>query len=400
MSAARRQKIIVTTNSAWTLHTFRLSLILALKERGHDVVAAAPYDDQAEKFKEHGIRFLDVAIETASRNPLRELATVIAYRKLYAREKPDLVHHFSTKPILLGGLAARLCGVPHVMNTFTGLGFSFKGQTGPVLWAMHRMARMALPPGWRASFQNPEDLQHFLNNGICDPDQASLIRGSGINTQVFAPRRQRRDDDPVKFLMYGRLIPQKGVFEYLEAARRVRDLLEKELGAEETDRRTSFVLIGGADETNSTGVAQEWISNPWTISGQSVRIEARKSGVTWLPHQEPIEPFLHEADVVVLPSYFPEGLPRSLLEAMACGKAVITTDTAGCRDTTEPGVNGFLVPPQDAGALADAMLSMARNPAQVTAMGKESRRKVCEEFSDERVIADVLREYGRMGLRI
>ena len=193
--------------------------------------------------------------------------------------------------------------------------------------------------------------------------------------------------------MFSRMIWHKGVEEYCRAAEIV-------LGRRGPARVVEFVMLGGARPDNPTRVHPEWIANPGTIPGEWLENEAAKGFVRWIPHKEDAVDEIHAADVVVLPSYYSEGVPRSLIEAMACGKALITTDTPGCRDVVEPDRNGFLVPPRDVDALVEAMMRFGDASDIAEKMGARSRTLFLERFSDEHVVARTLREYDRAGVRI
>lgn len=392
-------KAIICTNDAWTLYHFRGSLMRALMERGFEVIAAGPRDVHADQIEAMGVRFAHIPMRPAGLNPVEELQTLVQLYRLYRREKPALVHHYSHKPILYGSLAARLAKVPAVINTVNGLGSTLGDADGllrliqPLIM---RLMRFALRSPVRMTFQNQELLDFYTERELARPEQSSVILGSGINTEKFSPPGDRpgcTNSEPVRFLMFSRMLWSKGVTEYFRAA-------EKILQAAGDSVKPEFTLIGGAAINNATGVEQSWLENPQTIPGEWLEAESAKGYVKWNPHQTEMLPLVRNADVVVLPSYFPEGLPRSLLEAMACGKAIITTDTPGCRDTVDPGVNGLLVRPRDVDDLARAMNRMAASPELVREMGAASRRMVLSRFSDERVIDQTFGAYAAAGLAI
>lgn len=393
---AARPKAIICTNDAWTLFHFRGSLMRALNARGFEVIAAGPADRHVALFGSIGVRFADIPMSHAGMNPLEELKTLRALYRLYAAEKPALVHHYSHKAILYGSLAARAARVPGIVNTVNGLGATLGAETGklktlqPLILAM---MRAALKPPVRVTFQNREILDFYLERRLVRADQAEVILGSGIDTDRFSPAGREAAAAPVRFLMFSRMLWAKGVREYCAAA-------EKATKMRAPGRKAAFVLIGGASPANDTGVDPVWLSNPDTIPGEWLEREAARGFVEWRPHQEEMLPIIRENDVVVLPSYYPEGVPRSLLEAMACGKAIVTTDTPGCREAVEPGLNGFLVKPRDPADLAEAMVSMMDNPEMVAAMGRASRRMVQERFSDERIIGATMNAYAAAGVAV
>jgi len=389
-------KAIICTNDAWTLFHFRGSLMRALGRRGFEVIAAGPADRHAALFAPIGVRFEHVPMSPAGLDPAEELATLWHLWRLYRREKPKLVHHYSHKAILYGSLAARAAGVPGIVNTVNGLGTTLGGASGrlktmqPLILAL---MRAALRPPVRVTFQNREILDFYVERRLVRADQAEIILGSGIDTERFSPGAEPRDGKrPLRFLMFSRMLWAKGVREYCEAAEKALRMRPR--------ARAEFFLIGGAAEDNRTGVDPVWLANPDTIPGGWLARQAAKGFVAWRPHQEEMLPIIREADVVVLPSYYPEGVPRSLLEAMACGKAIVTTATPGCREVVEEGVNGYLVRPKDPTDLAEAMVALIDNPETAATMGRASRRMVQDRFSDERIIGATLDAYAAAGIAV
>ena len=394
--AAARKTAIICTNDAWTLYHFRGSLMRALQQRGFDVIAAGPRDRHAALVEKMGVEFAHIPMDWSGLNPARELVTLWHLYRLYRRTRPALVHHFSHKAILYGSLAARFAGVPGIVNTVNGLGSTLGEAEGllkrlqPLIIAL---MRFALRPPVRVTFQNADIRDFYLDRSIVRPEQMSLILGSGIDTRKFTPGAKDLATRQVQFLMFSRMLWAKGVAEYCQAA----EIVGKDNTLADKPR---FTLVGGADPGNQSGVDQVWLSNPQTIPGDWLVDQAARGFVDWRSHQENMLPILGGADVVVLPSYYPEGVPRSLLEAMSCGRAIITTDTPGCRDIVEHGVNGLLVKPRDAEDLARAMATLAADPERVAEMGKASRRLVSEKFSDERIIDQTFATYGLAGVTV
>lgn len=392
------QRIIYFTNSAWFLYTYRLNLMLAMKSQGIEVIAAAPWEEKyARGFERHGIRLLNVPVRMWSTNPLGELAVVIHMLRLYRQERPDAVHCFALKANIYGSIAAHLAGVPVIINTFTGLGHTFiKGKL------LQRIAvallRLALKrPAW-AIFQNPDDQRLFHDRGLAR-DRSTLILGSGIDTNSYVPSPEVNSlpsaEKKVRFLMFSKLLWSKGLREYVDAA----TLLQARLRATGHDGSVACVLLGGARKGNPSGVHAEWLGHPDMAPVEWLQDVAARGDVEWLSHDEEILRHIHEADVVVLPSYR-EGFPRSLLEGMACGKPIITTDVPGCREAVADGINGLLVPVKNADRLADAMLTLAEDVDLRRRMGQAGRERVVASFSDDMVISKTLDLYKRAGLAI
>ena len=399
IAASSNKKAVICTNSAWTLFHFRGSLMKALQGKGFEVIAVGPRDKYASMIESSGVRFIHVPMSQVGMNPMDELKTTLQLFKVYRRERPALVHNFSIKAILYGTLAARLAGVPAIVNTVTGLGSGLGNARGvmrvirPIVLSV---MRWSMRPPVRVTFQNDHSRDFFVGNRIVRDGQASLIRGSGVDPDAFTPAEHCAPCDgsrPVRFLMFSRMIWEKGVNEYCRAAERIAE-------RHGCGRSAEFTMIGGSTARNETGVEAEWLANPDTIPGDWLEAEAAKNNVRWLPHQERMIDFIREADVVVLPSYYPEGLPRSLLEAMSCGKAIITTDTPGCRDVVANGENGLLIQPRDIDALEQAFEYFIDRPGDADRMGQASRRRLIDTFSDRTVIEQTFAQYALAGLPV
>jgi glycosyltransferase involved in cell wall biosynthesis len=391
-------KIIYHSGRAWQLYSIRLPLMRAMKDRGVEVLACGPEDEFRPMIEAHGVGFRNVRTNLHGTNPFKELRIVASLWRLYRHERPTAVHHFALKPAIYGSIAARLAGVPVIVNTVTGLGYAFRADG-----LLQRIVRLL----WRFSckqrtwtiFQNPDNFNKFRELGLVDMSRAAIIRGSGVDCQRFSPAEMVpfRESAPteVRFLMFTRLLRDKGVLEYIEAARLVR----RRLAAAAPRVKATFVLMGGAPPTNPTGVPKELLTNPTTIAPEVIDEHARSGVIEYHPHDDNVRPHILSSDVVVLPSYG-EGLPRSLLEAMACGKPIITTRAPGCREVVRHLENGLLVEPRDSAGLARAFEYMLAHASDLKRMGEASRRMVLESFSDEVVIAQTLQNYARAGFAV
>jgi glycosyltransferase involved in cell wall biosynthesis len=374
------KKIILVSRCAWTLYNFRAGLMRDLKQRGATVIGGGAGGDGFEpKIVTLGVPFVPLPVDKNPINPRADLRLFCTLCRWYRRERPDVAHHFTIKPVVYGSLAARLAGVPRVVNTVTGLGFVFMEEgmawlRRPVEWQY----RLALACAHFTFFQNPDDLEFFLTRRLIKPEKVGLLPGSGVDCQFFSPCATANawPERPLTFLMVARLLREKGIYEFVEAARRVkRDF-----------PGTQFQLLGKRDERNPTVVSQRDLER-W----QAERV------LTWLGEVADVRPIVARADVVVLPSYR-EGTPRSLLEAAAMGKPLITTDVVGCREVVDDGINGMLVPVKDAQALAQAMVRLVEHPAMRERMGKAGREKMKREFDERIVIEKTLQVYqqGRL----
>lgn len=357
--------IALVANSSWNLQHFRRSLIRRLLAEGYDVLLLAAEDSYTPRLDDLGVRFIPLRhLQAQKKNPLRELLFLWELYRIYRRERPDLVLHFTIKPNLYGSLAAGRLRIPCIA-TVTGLGYTFIHDR-----ASHRLVRLlyrfAFRQSTRVVFQNPDDRGLFLELGLVEKGRILLIPGSGVDTSYYAPRDRPGAGAPFVFLFVGRLLFDKGIGEFYEAARRLR-------GA---DR--AFWVLGKYQTTHPNGVPEKTLDN-WLAGGE----------IEYLGYRDDIRPLLGQADVLVLPSHGGEGVPRSVLEAMSMAKPILATDVPGSRETVEPGENGLLVPARSVEALAEAMQTMyAMDRAVLEEWGQNSRRRVVEKFS-QKVVNDL-----------
>lgn len=332
--------IVVAGGLAESLINFRGPLLRALVARGWRVIAAAPDDGQTgQALAAMGVEFAPVAIARAGMNPVADLRTLFEFWRLFRRVRPQVCLFYTIKPVIWGSLAAACAGVPRRLSMITGLGYAFTaGRAGVLLRLVQGLYRTALARNQLAIFQNPDDLNLFVERGLVrGPEQCRRVHGSGVDLQQFAPAPLPAA--PV-FLLVGRLLADKGVREFAAAA--------AELKRDFPQAR--FQLVGWID-SNPSAIAQHEL-DAWVAAGT----------IEYLGRLSDVRPALQQCSVYVLPSYR-EGTPRSVLEAMAVGRPVVTTDAPGCRETVRDGVNGFLVPVADAAALAAAMRRLLEDPA-------------------------------------
>jgi glycosyltransferase involved in cell wall biosynthesis len=359
-----RKKILLSSNSAWNLANFRKPIIEALISAGHEVVVVAPADGEEGRLKAMGARFRPIRMRGAGTSLAEDLRLLHDYISLLRDERPALFLGFTAKPNIYGSLAARLTGVP-VAATISGLGSAFlKG--GLLGGLLLRMYRLALGKAQAIFFQNPADRDLFIGLGIAGPEQSRLVAGSGIDLDWFAPAPLDESGGGFCFLLIGRLLLDKGISEFVDAARIIR----------RSHPNVRFQLLGGDGGDNPSAVPRAELER-W----------ASETIVEQLGVQDDVRPFIAAADCIVLPSYR-EGLPRSLLEGAAMGRPLIASDVPGCRDVIDDGVNGLLCEVRSAASLASAMERMlSMTPAERSAMGEAGRRKVVAEF-DQRLVAD------------
>ncbi|OGW65473.1 MAG: glycosyl transferase family 1 [Nitrospirae bacterium RIFCSPLOWO2_02_FULL_62_14] len=360
----------------WYFWSHRLDLAKAIRDAGMEVLVVTRVQDHGARIEKEGFRLIPIRMRRRNRQPLRELLSVLELVRIYRREQPDLVHHVAMKPMLYGSIAARLAGVPAVVNAFAGLGYAFitDHQSAKVLrFLIGRALRWALAlPRSRVIVQNDVDREQLIRDGIVQPIQVSVIRGVGVDTTAFAPSPE--PTGPLVVLLGARMLWDKGVGEFVEAMRKLK--------ARGLDLRG--VLVGMVDE-----------DNPACISQEQLRSWQATSVVEWWGRRDDMPRVLASAHVVVLPSYR-EGLPKVLLEAAACARPIVATDVPGCREIVQDGRNGLLVPPRDAGALAEAINTLVQDQAMRLRMGARGREIVTREFSAEQVARETLAVYREL----
>ncbi len=369
-----RPRVILISNTSWYLWNFRGEMMRRMAERGWHVHAVAPDDEFADAIEALGAGFSVWRLPRRSLSPVPNARALLELISLYRRLRPDIVHHFTIKPVILGGIAARLTGIDRIVQSVTGLGHAFS-RRGPLRWLALNLYRIALGGRALTVFQNADDMRTLLDAGVTSGRRCRLIRGSGIDIERFAAIPAPPDDAPVTFLMAGRMLWAKGVREFVEAAAVVR--------AQEPDTR--FLLVGRSDEGSPDAIPRRWLE-----------ALAEGSPVEWQPFVRDIDPTLARSHVVVLPSHR-EGLSRSLLEGAAAGRPVIATDAPGCREIAVDGSTGITVPVGDADALARAMLTLARDASLRERMGARGRELARDEYSLDRVIRETLALYRDEG---
>lgn len=360
------RRVILAANSSWNIVNFRAGLIRALKQAGYEPVVVAPLDPPAEeRMPELAVERAVIRIDRSGLNPLADLRLLREYRRTLKRLRPAAFLGFTIKPNIYGCIAARSLGIPAIAN-ISGLGTVFI-KRGPLLALVTRLYRFGLKRAAVVFFQNPDDRALFLERRIVRAEQTRLLPGSGVDLDRFAPAQP--PSGPATFLLIARLLGDKGIREFVAAARSLRTELPT----------ARFQLLGPIDEGNRTAISRAELDS-WIAE----RV------VEYLGETDDVRPFVAAASAVVLPSYR-EGLPRTLLEAAAMARPLIATDVPGCREVVEDGVNGYLCQVRDSATLAKAMRKLADLPiAERSAMGEAGRLKVQEQFSETVVIGAYL----------
>jgi len=368
-------KIIVIGSYAESLVNFRGPLLKKMAENGHEVMACAPdaSPDIQEKLKDLGVAYRNIPLDRTGLNPVRDIYTIFRLISLFREVRPDMVLGYTIKPVIYGSLAGRIASVPRIFSMITGLGYAFSdgGLKERLVGAVVRfLYKLSIGANRRIFFQNPDDRDIFLMLGLLrNFRQAALINGSGVDVDFFQPTPF---PGKISFLLIARLIKDKGVLEYVKAARIVKKRYPQ----------TRFYLVGWIDE------------GPQGISSADLDYWVNEGAIEYLGRLDNVRPAIADASVYVLPSYYPEGTPRTVLEAMSMGRPVITTDAPGCRETVIDGKNGFLVPVRDVNALADRMEYFIKNPEMIVSMGKESRRIAVEKYDVHKVNAVIMKVMG------
>lgn len=364
-------KILLFANTDWYLYNFRLALALALRARGDEVVLVSPDGAYVSRLQELGFRWIGFPMARRGLNPLTEISTILRLFGLYRREKPDLAHQFTVKCVLYGSIACSLLGIHAVVNSVEGLGYVFTEGIGTRRWLRYLVMliyRLILPPTW-VIFQNPDDRSFFLKNHLVNPKRIIIIRSVGVDIRKFFPRPLLKG--PPLVILPARLLWDKGVGEFVTAARQIRN----------AGLPARFALVGDNDDGNPASVhlaqLQDW----------------EKEGVIeWWGWKENMEAVYEQAAIVCLPSYR-EGLPKTLIEAAACGRPIITSDVPGCREVVRNGGNGLLVPVRDVGALTKALMDLLQSPNTRSQMGNCGRIIAEKEFSMDLVISQTFAFY-------
>ena len=369
-------RILVIAGLAESLIVFRGPLLKAFQHRGLEVHAAAPglsiQSDTKRQLESAGIRVHDIPLRRTGISPLADLRLLWSLVVLMKSIKPQWVLSYTIKPVIYGTLAAWLAGVPRRFALITGLGYAFTGSASGLRGVIKRLAqglyRLSLVKAHKVFFQNPDDRSLFLQLGLLTPDTPSIVvNGSGVDLEQFVPTPL--PDGSTRFLLIARLLGDKGVREYAQAAERIRAKYPE----------TRFFLVGWIDD------------NPDAIDQQELDAWVSKGILEYLGFMKDVRPAIAECSVFVLPSYR-EGTPRTVLESMAMGRPIITTDAPGCRETVQNGENGFLVQVKSVDDLVQAMERFILNPGLVALLGQRSRQIAEEKYDVHKVNAVMLHE--------
>lgn len=359
--------IAIVLNTSWNIFNFRLGLLTALQKEGYKIVAIAPRDEYSPKLAMMGIEYHEIRINNKGTNPLEDIKLVYDFVKLYRKIKPDVLLHYTIKPNIYGTIAAEILRIP-VISNISGLGTVFLNDalSSKIAKMLYKTA-MRVPQ--KVFFQNSDDRKLFIDMKLVDRSKTDLLPGSGIDTVKFAPVQEIAPGKTVQFLFIARLVRDKGITEYVEAARILKSRYPD----------TEFAVLGSFYPGNPTAITEEEMRQ-WEAEGI----------IRYLGTTDDVREAIAVTHCVVLPSYR-EGLSRVLLEAASMAKPIVTTDTPGCRDVVEDGVNGYLCKVKNSIDLADTMEKMLNlSDTERQAMGQFGREKILLEFNENIVIQKYL----------
>jgi glycosyltransferase involved in cell wall biosynthesis len=364
-----KPKLLFVVTEDWYFVSHRLQLAIAASEAGYDVVVATRMAKHADIIQKAGIRLIPFELSRRAGNPMLEFWALV---KLYRREKPDIVHHVALKLVLYGALAVRFTNISAQVNAVTGLGWLYMSNNPIVRFGRPLitwfLARLLNSTNSRVIVQNPDDEELLTKAGVLQ-SRIRMVQGAGVDTDKFLPTSELKD--PVCVLLAARLLWDKGVGEFVDAARVLKQKVSN----------VRFVLVGNPD-----------IDNPASILEETIRAWEKENIVEWWGYQKEMVPIFQSTHIVCLPSYR-EGLPKVLIEAASCGLPIVSTDVPGCREIVRDDYNGILVPKGDSFSLSNALLRLIEDPDLRAKMGKRSRELVLDKFSSKYVIAKTLNIY-------
>lgn len=372
----KKTKLLIVVNELWFFYSHRLPLALGALKEDFDVYIVANGDtDLEDKVSKLGLKFHEVQFSRSSINPFKELRVLISLFNIYRKITPDIVHHVTIKPIIYGGIIARIVKTKSVVNSISGLGHVFisQGLVSSVRKVIVKILYRNLfkHNNVRAILQNPEEREMLSKYNIIGFDRSFLIRGAGVDLEAFFPKVE--PPEPIVVTLAARMIWEKGVGVYVNA---IKILKNKGIKAK-------FILAGGVDY-DYPGFIKKSVLDNWHESGI----------VTWVGHHSDVSKLYQESHIVCLPSFYSEGVPKSLIEAAACGRPIVTTDKPGCREIVIDKFNGLLVKPCDAESLAHALETLIKNKNLRIEYGKNGRKLVSDDFEVGSVVKSTLNVYA------
>lgn len=359
-------RFILVSPKNRTAYNFRGDLIKRIISCGYEVIVTGPNRVGVKKIEALGARFVEIPMNKNVVNPKEDLKYQKALYELFKKEKPDVVLGYTSKPVIYGSIAAKKAGVPHKVAMITGLGYAFTAQTKKakaIRAVMSVLYKKALNCADTVIFQNPDDREQFVSSGLVKSEKCRVVNGSGVNTNRFSVADY---PDKITFFMLSRVMYSKGIREYLRACELVK----------EKHPEVRFMLLGACENIQDS------------LSKEDLAPYVEKGIIEHFGETDRVEDYYKQCSVYVLPSYR-EGTPRTVLEAMSMGRAIITTDAPGCRETVIDGKTGFLVPVKNAEAVAEKMTEFIENPELIKTLGAASAEYAREKFSVDKVNDDM-----------
>ena len=361
-------KINLISNTSWYLFNFRSALIKRLISEGHEVNVIAPFDNYVDRLVKLGAKYHEVKLTRFKKSIIWDLYFIIRLIRFNRKLRPEVVHHFTIKPVIYGSIAAWFSPKMKVINSIPGLGLSFN-----IIYKKKWINRfimflynLAFKDNHTIIFQNPDNMNFFIKSGILNIEQCHLIKSSGVDVEKFQNTKRDKKDQIIRFGIMCRMIWSKGIDDFVEASKIVY----------KKNPNTEFYVLGSPDPHSPDSVSYDWLQDL-----------NKEKHLFWLEHTDNVEIFLSNIDVFVLPTYYPEGLPKSLLEAGAMELPLITTNTPGCKEVVQDGYNGYLVNIKDQIDLAQKMYELSLDRDKRTQMGVNSRKVVESEY-DVKIVND------------
>lgn len=362
------ETIAIVINTSWNIYNFRLGLLRALQSEGYNIVVIAPSDKYTEKLKTYGFDFHHIAINSKGTHPIEDMKLTYTFYKLYKKINPDVILHYTIKPNVYGTIAASFLKIPTI-NNIAGLGTLFV-KYNIITSIAKRLYKFSQSQASHIFFQNSDDLQMFIEQGLVKQYKCDVLPGSGIDTTKYLPREKEKTDKVV-FLLIARMLWEKGVGEYVEAARKIKEHYP----------HCEFQLLGFLDVENRSAISKEQMET-WEKEG----------AVNYLGATDDVPRFIAKANCVVLPSFYREGTPRTLLESASMAKPIITTDNVGCRDVVDDEINGYICEPKNTKSLQEKIEKfLSLNEKEIKKMGEKSREKMIAQY-DESIVIEKYKE--------
>jgi hypothetical protein len=369
-------RLFIVVNVDWFFLSHRKGIALSAQKNGYDVTVVTKDTGKKQYIEALGLKVIDLPMNRSGQNIIEELYTCWFLYRLYRREKPDIVHHVGLKTILWGTLAAKLAKVHGVVNAVSGLGIFFSEEnTSLVSKLLPRVLRFSHHrKNLAVIFQNEEDKGLFLKNRIIKEEQAFMIKGSGVDLNQYCYTSEL-ESQKIKVLLTARMIVEKGVFVLVDAALKLKEKYRD---------KVEFLLCGGLDD------------NPKAIKEEELKSVCDGRYIQWLGYRTDVLELLKSCHIVAFPSYYKEGLPKSLIEAAAVGRPIVTTNSIGCKETVVDGYNGYLIPVKDSDTLAEKLNLLFEDENLRQNMGRNSRILAEKDFSIENVIHRHLEIYSQL----